>query len=440
MLGYLAMLMPVGFALVTCGLVRKKNAAHLAMLSLTAFVFPLLAYYAAGYAFQFGAIAPTPQPALGGEVARRTFLIGSGSWGVLGGTGFFLRGQVSGVTGFTVFKAAVMIVAAYVFIGAVCERITFWAFLVCQLFVGALLYPVFGCWVWGGGWLSQLGVTFGLGHGYVDFAGSSVVHAVGGFGAMALSAILGPRAGKYSTRGESNAFPAHNIVFVVVGTLVLLLGWISFNAGSVIDPSDPRTAGIAVNTILAAAGGSAAAIAVWSFAFDVPDISMACNGLLAGLVAIAAPCAFVGPSAAVLIGVLAGALVCAGVLFNDRVLRIDDPSGALSVHGYCGWFGAVALGIFADGTSGTGWNGIGATTYLGKAGQGVTGLLYGDLSQFVVQLGGATLSAVYAFALTYVVFKLVNAARPIRVAREVELEGLDLPEFGMLAYPEEDTL
>ena len=164
---------------------------------------------------------------------------------------------------------------------------------------------------------------------------------------------------------------------------------------------------------------------------------MACNGMLAGLVAITAPCAFVNANSAVIIGILAGVLVCVGVLFNERVIKVDDPCGAISVHGYCGWLGALCVGIFADGTYGSGWNGVGAATYLGKAGQGVTGLLYGDTSQFWLQLGGATLCALYAFGFTYVVFKLVNAVVPLRVAEEVEEEGLDIPEFGMLAYPED---
>jgi Amt family ammonium transporter len=163
---------------------------------------------------------------------------------------------------------------------------------------------------------------------------------------------------------------------------------------------------------------------------------MACNGMLAGLVAITAPCAFVSSTSAVIIGLIAGALVCGGVLLNERVLKIDDPCGAISVHGFCGWFGAVALGIFADGTYGAGWNGIGAASYLGTAGKGVTGLLHGDASQFLVQLGGATLCAVYAFGFTILVFSAVNALRSMRVSREVELEGLDVPEFGMEAYPE----
>jgi Amt family ammonium transporter len=164
---------------------------------------------------------------------------------------------------------------------------------------------------------------------------------------------------------------------------------------------------------------------------------MACNGMLAGLVAITAPCAFVSPNSAVLIGVLAGLLVCGGVLFNERILKVDDPCGAVSVHGYCGWLGAVSVGIFADGAYGSGWNGVGATSYLGKTGQGVTGLLHGDFSQFKCQLLGATLCAVWAFGATYGVFWVVNKIKVMRVSPEAELEGLDVPEFGLPAYPED---
>src|SRR6266849_6522294 len=439
--GYLVLFMQAGFALLTCGLVRKKNTAHLMMLNFAAFVFAFLAYYAVGYAFQFGAVAINAAPAnLGGTPTLNKFLIGSGGWGFLGGKGFFLAGPGydAGSLCLTLFEVVFMETAGYIIVGAICERITFWAFLLCELFVAGILYPIFGCWVWGGGWLSQLGLTMNLGHGYVDFAGSSVVHAVGGFCAMALAVILGPRLGKYGPDGKPRPFPAHNLAFVVTGTFILLFGWMGFNPGSTLGATDLRISVIAVNTNLAAAAGAATAMLIWYFAFGQPDISMACNGMLAGLVAITAPCAFVGPNAAVIIGVLAGALVCGGVLFNERTLKIDDPCGAISVHGYCGWLGAVSVGIFADGSYGAGWNNVGATAYLGKAGQGVTGLLHGDVSQFMIQLGGATLCAVYAFGLTYLVFRAVSAIRPMRVSQEVELEGLDVPEFGMLAYPEEE--
>jgi ammonium transporter, Amt family len=438
--GYLVLFMQAGFALLTCGLVRKKNAAHLMMLNFAAYVFAFLAYYAIGYAFQFGAVAVNAAPTnLGGVPTMNHFLVGSGSWGFLGGKGFFLTGPAydAGSNCLTLFEVVFMETAGYIIVGAICERITFWAFLLCELFIGGILYPISGCWVWGGGWLSQLGSTKHLGHGYVDFAGSSVVHAVGGFCAMALALILGPRLGKFGPDGKPRAFPASNIVFVVTGTFVLLFGWMGFNPGSTLGATDLRISVVAVNTNLAAVAGSAAAMLLWYCLFGKPDITMACNGMLAGLVAITAPCAFVSPTASVMIGVAAGILVCAGVLFNERILKIDDPCGAISVHGYCGWFGAVSLGIFADGTYGAGWNGVGAATYLGKAGQGVTGLLHGDSSQFLMQLAGATLIAIYAFGFTYVVFRIVNAVRSMRVTREVEIEGLDVPEFGMLAYPED---
>jgi Amt family ammonium transporter len=437
--GYLVLFMQAGFALLTCGLVRRKNAAHLMMLNFAAYVFAFLAYYVCGYAFQFGAVALNAAPTnLGGTPTLDTFLLGSGMWGFLGGKGFFLSGPGydAGSLCMTLFQVVFMETAGYIIVGAICERITFRAFVLCELFVGAFLYPISGCWVWGGGWLSQLGVSMGLGHGYVDFAGSSVVHAVGGFCAMALAIILGPRLGKYGPDGKPRAFPAHNIAFVVTGTFLLLFGWMGFNPGSTLGATDLRISVVAVNTNLAAVAGSATAMIFWYLKFGKPDISMACNGMLAGLVAITAPCAFVSPNSSIVIGILAGILVCVGVLFNERVLKVDDPCGAISVHGYCGWLGAVSVGIFADGTYGAGWNGVGATTYLGKAGQGVTGLIHGDVSQFFTQLGGATLIVLYAFVFTFVVFKIVNAISPLRVSKEAELEGLDVPEFGLPAYPD----
>jgi Amt family ammonium transporter len=430
---FLALFIQAGFALLTCGLVRKKNAGHLVMLNLSAYVFAVLAYYAIGYAFQFGAVAINANPAsIGGAPTLNRFLIGHGGWGFLGGAGFFLNtGAGDGSHVLIMLQIAFMLVAAYILIGAVCERITFWAFILCELFVGGVLFPVFGCWVWGGGWLSQLGATLQLGHGYVDFGGSSVVHAVGGFCAMAVAIILGPRLGKYGHDGKPRPFPAHNIVFVVVGTLILLVGWMGLSAGSASGPTDLRVAIVAVNTNLAAVAGAAAAMLFWHLAFGKPDISMACNGLLAGLVAVSAGSAFIGPTAAIAIGALAGLLACGGVLFNERVLKIDDPCGSIAVHGYCGWLGAVSVGIFADGTYGAGWNRVSGSS------QGVTGLLHGDVRQCLVQLGGATLCALYAFGVTYAVFKTVDVLRPMRVEPDVEIEGIDLNEFGMLAYPED---
>lgn len=441
--GYLVLFMQAGFALLTCGLVRKKNAAHLMMLNFAAYVFAFLAYYAVGYAFQFGAVAINAAPTnLGGVPTLNKFLIGHGQWGFVGGKGFFFVGPAydAGSNCLALFEVVFMETAGYIIVGAICERISFWAFLLCELFIGAFLYPISGCWTWGGGWLSQLGSTMNLGHGYVDFAGSTVVHAVGGFAAMALAIVLGPRLGKFGPGGKIRAFPAHNVVYVVTGTFILLFGWMGFNPGSTLAATDLRISVVAVNTNLAAVAGSAAAMLIWYFLFGKPDITMACNGMLAGLVAITAPCAFVSPTSSVIIGILAGCLVCGGVLFNERVLRIDDPCGAVSVHGFCGWLGAVCVGIFADGTYGAGWNGVGATSYLGRAGQGVTGLIHGDTRQFWCQLMGATLYAIWAFGGTFAVFSLVNKVKSMRVSPESEEEGLDVPEFGMHGYPEDPVV
>jgi len=438
--GYLVLFMQAGFALLTCGLVRKKNAAHLMMLNFAAYVFAFIAYYICGYAFQFGAVAINAAPTnLGGIPTLNAFLIGDGFWGFLGGKGFFLSGPAYDAASntLTMFEVVFMETAAYIIVGAICERITFWGFLLAELAMGGLTYPIFGCWVWGGGWLSQIGNTWGLGHGYVDFAGSTVVHAIGGYSAMALAIILGPRIGKYTPDGKVHAFPAHNIPFVVTGTFILLFGWMGFNPGSTLGSTDLRISVIAINTNLAAIFGSSAAMAFWWLRFGKPDISMACNGMLAGLVAITAPCAFVSPNGAAVVGILAGILVCIGVLVNDHVFKIDDPCGAISVHGYCGTLGGICVGLFADGKYGAGWNGIGADKYLGVAGQGVTGLLYGDSSQLVAQLFGASVNLVFALGFTYVLFKIVNTLKSLRVSPEVELEGLDIPEFGGLAYPDD---
>src|SRR5205085_4839980 len=300
--GYLVLFMQAGFALLTCGLIRKKNAGHLMMLNFAAYVFAMLAYYAVGYAFQFGAVAINAAPTnLGGIPTLNKFLLGSGQWGFVGGKGFFLTGPAYDAASnvFFLFEVVFMETAGYIIVGSICERITFGGFLLAEIFVGAFLYPIFGCWVWGGGWMSQLGSTMHLGHGYVDFAGSTVVHAVGGFCAMALAIILGPRIGKYGSDGKPRAFPAHNIPFVVTGTFILLFGWMGFNPGSTLGATDLRIGVVAVNTNLAAVAGSATAMLIWYSLFGKPDISMACNGMLAGLVAITAPCAFVGPNAAI---------------------------------------------------------------------------------------------------------------------------------------------
>src|SRR5437868_2688931 len=215
------------------------------------------------------------------------------------------------------------------------------------------MYPVFGNWVWGGGWLSQLGANFGLGHGHVDFAGSSVVHMQGGVIALIFAWLIGPRYGKYDERGKLvHPIVPHSIPMVVLGTLILAFGWFGFNPGSSLAGTDLRNASTAVCTMLATAAGCLSAMFYMWIVYGKPDPTMACNGLLAGAVAITAPSAFVTPVGAVIIGGIAGVLVVWSVLFVEKVLKVDDPVGAVSVHGVCGAFGCLCIGLFADGKYG----------------------------------------------------------------------------------------
>lgn len=426
MTGFLVLFMQVGFAFLVTGLTRAKNAGHMMMMNLVSFVVALLAYYAVGFAFQFGGLAV---PGLGGT-APLNGIFGHGSAGVLGIRGFFLQSGNSydvGVMALFLFEVVFMETAGYIIIGAIAERISFAGFLCAEIAMGALIYPVFGNWMWGGGWLSQLGTSLHLGHGAVDFAGSGVVHATGGWAALALAMILGPRIGKYRKDGSVRAFPGHNLGYAVIGTLVLTFGWMGFNPGSTLAGADLRIAVVAVNTLLAASAGAVVAIAWTNWKWGKPDISMACNGMLAGLVAITAPCAFVAPWAAVVIGIIAGFVVCYAVVFMDTKLRVDDPCGAVSVHGFCGAWGVLAVGIFADGTYGDKFNGIAGN---------VKGLLYGDGGQLVAQLFELVVGFIWAWGITYLIFVIIRRWVQIRVSPEVEIEGLDAGEFGQVCYPD----
>jgi ammonium transporter, Amt family len=283
--------------------------------------------------------------------------------------------------------------------------------------------------MWGGGWLAHLGTSLHLGHGAVDFAGSGVVHATGGWAALALAMHLGPRIGKYNKDGSANAIPGHNITYVVIGTLILIFGWMGFNPGSTRGATDLRIGLVAVNTLLAGCVGFVMAMGVTNYKYGKPDVSMSCNGMLAGLVAITAPCAFVAPWAAVIIGGVAGVLVVYSVEFWDR-RHVDDPCGAISVHGVNGAWGVLAVGLFADGTypaKAVGWNGISG---------GVKGLFYGDGGQLVAQIFHVAFGFIWAFGITWIIFSVVKRFVQIRVSPEVEIQGLDVPEFGVLAYPD----
>ena len=430
MTGFLVLFMQVGFALLVTGLTRAKNAGHMMMMNIAAFALALLAYYAVGFAFQFGGIAPVAN--LGG-VTPLSGLLGHGSAGILGTHGFFLQSGGSydvGVMVLFLFEVVFMETAGYIIIGAIAERVSFAGFIIAELAMGAVIYPIYGMWMWGGGWMAHLGTSLHLGHGAVDFAGSGVVHATGGWTALGLAMVLGPRIGKFNKDGSPNAIPGHNIPFVVVGTLVLVFGWMGFNPGSTLGATDLRIGIVAVNTLLAACVGFVVAMIVTDIKYGKPDISMSCNGMLAGLVAVTASCAFIAPWAAIVIGGVAGWLVVVSVAFFDR-RGIDDPCGAISVHGVCGSLGVIMLGLFADGSYGVGWNGVGANST-----HGVRGLFYGDPGQLGAQMFHLVVGFVWAWGLGWLLFTVAKRFIEIRVSPEAEIEGLDVPEFGMLAYPD----
>jgi Amt family ammonium transporter len=429
--GFLVLFMQVGFAFLVTGLTRAKNAGHMMMMNLVSFVVALLAYYAVGFAFQFGGIAPIAN--LGGT-SPLTSIFGHGNAGIIGLHGFFLQSGNTydvGVLAFFLFQVVFMETAGYIIIGAIAERISFAGFLFAEVAMGAIVYPIYGNWVWGGGWLAHLGQSLHLGHGAVDFAGSGVVHATGGWAALALAMLLGPRIGKYRKDGTVRAFPGHNLGYVVIGTLVLTFGWMGFNPGSTFGATDLRIGIVAVNTLLAASAGAVLAMCWTNWKWGKPDISMTCNGMLAGLVAITAPCAFVAPWASVVIGMIAGLLVCWSVEFFDKKARVDDPCGAISVHGVCGAWGVLAVGLFADGTYGIGWNGV-STSAL----HGVQGIFYGDPGQLGAQVIDMVVGFIWAWGVMWLLFRLAMMFMKTRVAPEVEIAGLDEGEFGQFCYPD----
>lgn len=427
--GFLVMFMQAGFALVETGFCRKKNAAHVIMTNFVIYAIGIVGFFVAGFAFMFGGASGITS--IGGTTPLTGIWEIVKGWGVIGTKGFFLNSGGTydvGVYLLFLFQMVFMDTAATIPTGAMAERWKFSAFCIYGLFISMVTYPIFGNWVWGGGWLSKLGVNLGLGHGYIDFAGSSVVHAVGGLTALAGAIVLGPRIGKFNKDGTPNAIPPHDIPMAILGTFILAFGWFGFNPGSTLAGTDLRISVVAVNTMLASATGALAAMLLMWAKFGHPDPSMTANGMLAGLVAITAPCAFVNAWAAALIGAIAGILVVLSVFFVERVLKVDDPVGAVSVHGACGLWGVLSLGLFADGTYGDGWGGVAGT---------VKGLFYGDPGQFLAQLIGAVTCIIFIFTLSYIFFKVQDKIMGIRVSPEVELAGLDIPEMGIAAYAEE---
>jgi ammonium transporter, Amt family len=454
--GFLVMFMQAGFAMVETGLCRAKNAAH--TISMNFLVYPLgcIAFWAYGFALGWGnwfngPVAPGWYSSLGPGTSVLNSGVGIGAavdaagsatgaytYGLLGTKGFFLNGvdDVS-VMALFFFMMVFMDTTATIPTGAMAERWSWKSFCLYGLWV-ALPYCIYANWVWGGGWLAQGGINWKLGHGAVDFAGSGVVHAMGGIIGLAGALVLGARIGKYKD-GKPMPIPGHHIPMVIIGTFILAFGWFGFNPGSTLSGTDLRISVVVVNTMLAGITGALTAMLTLNLKGMKPDPSMMCNGMLAGLVAITAPCAFVDSWAAVAIGGIAGIIVVFSVFFWDR-LMVDDPVGAISVHGINGLWGVISVGLFANGKYGAGWNGVVRDEYVQKYGSdGVRGLFFGDASQLGMQLIDAAVVVLFGFAMAYAWFKLSNLITPIRVSAETERLGLDGPEMGAMGYPDFST-
>ncbi|MBI5193770.1 MAG: ammonium transporter [Nitrospirae bacterium] len=428
--GFLVMFMQAGFALAETGFTRAKNAGHTMAMNFMVYAIGLLGYWICGFALQMGGVGGVASLG-GGTTLSSEFVIHlfGHDFGLFGTQGFFLSGVTYDAVVFTIFlfQMVFMDTTATIPTGSMAERWTFKSFVFYGFFISMLVYPIHANWVWGGGWLSQLGKNFGLGHGVVDFAGSSVVHLTGGVAALVGAAILGPRIGKFTREGKPLALPGHHIPLALTGCFILAFGWFGFNAGSSLAGGDLRIGVVAVNTMLASATGAFfSMLYMWIF-YGKPDISMVANGFLAGLVAITAPCAFVNSVSAAIIGAIAGVILCISVVFVERTLKIDDPVGAVSVHGVNGAWGVIAVGLFADGTYGDGLNGVAGT---------VTGLFYGNASQLAAQIIGVVTNFVFVGIVMYIFFKILDKIVPLRVSEEMEIEGLDQSEVAVSAYPD----
>lgn len=384
----LVFLMQAGFAMLEAGLTRAKNAVNILMKNIMDFSLGTLGYWAIGFGLMFGVT----------------------STGWFGTDGFFLSDFAKDGDPWTyvfwIFQVVFAATAATIVSGAMAERTKFVGYLAYSIVISAIIYPIFGSWAWGSlfhgsGWLEGLG--------FIDFAGSTVVHSVGGWAALAGAIVLGPRIGKFTKEGKPKAIPGHNLVLAGLGTFILWFGWFGFNAGST-TAAITDIASIAVTTNLSAAAGAFAAMITAWFSIGKPDASMTLNGAIAGLVGITAGCANVSPLSAVIIGLVAGIVVVYSVLFIERVLKVDDPVGAVSVHGVVGAWGTLAAGIFDVGGF--------------------------SLSVVGVQLVGIAAAFLWVFPTAFIMFKIIQKTIGLRVSEEEELDGLDIGEHGMEAYPE----
>jgi Amt family ammonium transporter len=446
--GFLVFFMQAGFALVETGFTRAKNVSHTMMMNMMVFCIGAIGYWLVGFAFQFGAVnftypgihglaawAHSPTSLGDWKTALSVPLLQFGQHGILGGSGFALIGMTSsGILAFFLFQMVFMDTAATIPTGSMAERLKFCGFVLMGLWVSMVIYPLLGNWVWGGGWLQNLGRSMGIGNGAVDFAGSGVVHMIGGSIALAGALAIGPRIGRFNKDGSANAMPGHNIPMGILGTIILFFGWFGFNPGSSLAfTGGGRELAVlaAVNTLLAgAAGGVSSMLYMWWFGpTRKPDPGLSVNGVLAGLVAVTAPCAFVSPLASVVIGLIAGVLVCFATFALEK-MHIDDPVGAVPVHLCNGAWGVLAVGIFANGNpASTGWNGV-ATPILG--------LIHGGHTQIIAQALELGSIFVVGTGLSYVFFKILNAFNLLRSAPADELKGLDGPEMGMQGYTNVD--
>ncbi|CAN5450109.1 ammonium transporter [soil metagenome] len=429
----LVIFMQAGFALVETGFCTAKHAAHVVSTNFAIFGIGFVAFFLVGFPLMFGGYT---LPLIGFDQAVGTSLIGHGNSIFLFQGGWAGSGKAfytAGGMGFFLYMVAFMDTVATIPTGAMAERWKWNAFVGWGFFCGAIYYPIFGAWTWGGGWLAKLGESQNLGVGYADFAGSGVVHAVGGVAGLAGAIVLGPRIGKFNKDGSANTIPGHHIPMAMLGCFILLFGWFGFNAASTFAVTDIRFAVVALNTALAGAFGAVTSMFFMQLKTGKPDPGMMVNGMLGGLVAITAPCAFVQPWAAAVIGISAGILVPIAAGFIES-RGIDDPVGAVAVHGVGGSFGVLCVGIFSDGQYGAGWNGTTTTT------NGVTGFLYGGdgWGQFASQVIGVVVIWTIIFGLAFGFFTLQNkfSKGGIRPTAEMELSGMDMGEMGALAYPE----
>jgi ammonium transporter, Amt family len=432
----LVIFMQAGFALVETGFCRAKHAAHVVSTNFAIFGLGFIAFFLVGFPLSLSAFDLQAYFGDGQGVAVGSNLLGSGSWVFLWKGGWALSGGgiTPGLLAFFLYMAAFMDTTATIPTGAMAERWKWGSFVIWGLFCGGIYYPLFAAWTWGGGWLARTWDSMSLGAGYVDFAGSGVVHTMGGMAGLAGAFVLGPRIGKFGPDGKPRAMPGHHIPMAMLGTFILLFGWFGFNAASTFSSADVQFATVATNTAIAAAFGAITAMLWITKRTGKPDPGMMANGMLAGLVAITAPCAFVSPALAMVIGIVAGVLVIESVFFVERKLKVDDPVGAISVHGVCGIWGVLSVGLFANGSYGAAWNGSDV--------EGVKGLFWGDGGQFFAQLLGVVVLATVMLGIAFAFFKIQDSISKamgkggIRSKEQDELDGLDIPEMGVLAYPD----